>query len=57
MGNHHTEAGQPTNIGSRPLKIAQAIVLVVMVAEVIGGILSGFYVSIKFGKLPFIVIR
>ena len=40
MGNQHGEAGQQSPMGSRPLKIALAIVLTVMVAEVIGGILS-----------------
>ncbi len=40
MDNHHSEAGRLTSTGSRPLKIALVIVLVVMVAEVIGGILS-----------------
>ena len=39
--NHHNEASHLTAVGSRPLKIALGIVLVVMVAEVIGGILSG----------------
>ena len=39
--NHHHETSHLTATGSRPLKIALAIVLVVMVAEVIGGILSG----------------
>jgi cobalt-zinc-cadmium efflux system protein len=39
--NRHNETNHLTAIGSRPLKIALAIVLVVMVAEVIGGILSG----------------
>ena len=41
MDNHHISSGQWTNAGNRPLWIALAIVLVVMVAEVIGGILSG----------------
>jgi len=41
MNNQHTEASHLTSVSSRPLKIALAIVLVVMVAEVIGGILSG----------------
>ncbi len=39
--NHHSETSHLTAMGNRPLKIALAIVLVVMVAEVIGGILSG----------------
>ena len=39
--NHHHEASHLTATGSRPLKIALAIVLTVMVAEVIGGIMSG----------------
>lgn len=38
--NHH-EASHLTATGSRPLKIALAIVLAVMVVEVIGGIISG----------------
>jgi len=41
MNSQHSHAGHLTSAGSRPLKIALAIVLVVMVAEVIGGILSG----------------
>ena len=41
MDNHHSEAGHLTATGSRPLKIALAIVLVVMVVEIIGGVLSG----------------
>jgi len=41
MENHHHEASHLTATGNRPLQIALAIVLVVMVAEVIGGILSG----------------
>jgi len=40
MDNHHSKASHLTSMGSRPLKIALVIVLVVMVAEVIGGILS-----------------
>lgn len=40
MGNQHSKASRLSPTGSRPLKIALAIVLVVMVAEVIGGILS-----------------
>ncbi len=40
MGNHHSEAGHLTATGSSRLKIALVIVLVIMVAEVIGGILS-----------------
>jgi cobalt-zinc-cadmium efflux system protein len=39
--NHHNETSHLTAVGNRPLKIALGIVLVVMVAEVIGGILSG----------------
>ena len=39
--NHHHEASHLTATRSRPLKIALAIVLTVMVAEVIGGIMSG----------------
>jgi len=41
MGDQHSEASHLTSTGISPLKIALAIVLVVMVAEVIGGILSG----------------
>jgi len=40
MANQHSEASHLTSAGSRPLKIVLAIVLVVMIAEVIGGILS-----------------
>ncbi len=40
MGNQYSEASHLTSTSTRPLKIALAIVLVVMVAEVIGGILS-----------------
>ena len=40
MGNQHSKASRFSPTGSRPLKIALAIVLVVMVAEVIGGIIS-----------------
>ena len=40
MGKQHGEAAHRSATGSRPLKIALAIVLTVMVAEVIGGILS-----------------
>jgi len=40
MDSQHSEASHLTSVSSRPLKIALAIVLVVMVAEVIGGILS-----------------
>ena len=40
MENEHTHANHLTSVGSRPLKIALAIVLVIMVFEVIGGILS-----------------
>ncbi|MFC1968837.1 cation diffusion facilitator family transporter [Chloroflexota bacterium] len=38
MGSHHHEVKRPT--GSRPLKIALGIVLVIMTLEVIGGVLS-----------------
>ncbi|MFC2021714.1 cation diffusion facilitator family transporter [Chloroflexota bacterium] len=41
MDNHHSETSHPSSTGSNPLKIALVIVLVVMVAEVIGGVLSG----------------
>ena len=41
MDNRHNEVSHLTSEGSRPLKITLGIVLVVMVAEVIGGILSG----------------
>jgi cobalt-zinc-cadmium efflux system protein len=41
MNNHHSETSYLTSIGSQRLKIVFAIVLVVMVAEIIGGILSG----------------
>ncbi len=40
MENQHSEASHLMAAGSRPLKIALAIVVVIMVAEVIGGILS-----------------
>ena len=40
MANQHSEASHLTSAGSRPLKIVLAIVLVVMIAEVIGGTLS-----------------
>ena len=40
MGNQHSEANHLRSMDSRPLKIALAIVLGVMIAEVIGGILS-----------------
>ena len=40
MDNQHSEAGHLTSVSSRPLKITLAIVVVIMVAEVIGGILS-----------------
>jgi len=40
MGNQHSEVSRLSSIGSSRLKIALVIVLVVMVAEVIGGILS-----------------
>ena len=40
MGNQHSEASHLNSMGSRPLKITLIIVLIVMVAEVIGGILS-----------------
>ena len=38
---HHHEANHLTAISSRPLKIALVIVLIVMIAEVIGGVISG----------------
>ena len=37
-GQHHHEVHTPTN--TKPLKFALVIVLVIMVAEVVGGILS-----------------
>ena len=40
MDNHHRKANHSTSMSSRPLKIALTIVLVVMVFEVVGGILS-----------------
>src|SRR3972149_1459197 len=40
MDNHHSQTGHLTATGTRPLKIALVIVSVIMVAEVIGGILS-----------------
>ncbi len=40
MDNQHSEAGHLMAAGSRPLKIALVIVLVIMALEVIGGILS-----------------
>ena len=40
MHRHHSETSHLTADGSRQLKIALAIVVVVMVAEVVGGILS-----------------
>ena len=40
MDNQHGEAGHLMAAGSRPLKIALLIVVVIMVAEVIGGLLS-----------------
>ena len=40
MNNQHSEASHLTSRGTRPLKIALAIVLGIMVVEVIGGILS-----------------
>ena len=40
MGNQGSEASYMVSRGSRPLRVALAIVLVVLVAEVIGGILS-----------------
>lgn len=40
MDNHHSEVSHPTSRESRPLKIALAIVLGIMIIEVIGGILS-----------------
>ena len=41
MDNHHSENSLLTSMGSRRLLIVLAIVLVVMVAEIIGGIVSG----------------
>ena len=41
MDNHHTETSLLTSTGSQRLKIVLAIVLVVMVAEIIGGLISG----------------
>ena len=40
MSNHHSGASHPTAVSSRPLKLALAIVVVIMVAEIIGGVLS-----------------
>jgi len=40
MDNQYSKANHLTSTNTRPLKVALAIVLVVMVAEVIGGILS-----------------
>src|SRR3990172_7015044 len=40
MDNQHTEAGHSAPTASSRLKITMVIVLVIMVAEVIGGILS-----------------
>ncbi len=40
MSNQHNHEGHLTSSGSRPLKIALIIVVVIMAAEVIGGILS-----------------
>lgn len=40
MDNHHHEGGHPAPTGISRLKMALVIVLVIMVAEVIGGILS-----------------
>ncbi|MFC2067631.1 cation diffusion facilitator family transporter [Chloroflexota bacterium] len=40
MDNHHNEVSHLASTGSRPLKIALAIVLGIMILEVIGGILS-----------------
>ncbi len=40
MANEHAHTGHLTAVGTRPLKLALAIVVVIMVAEVIGGILS-----------------
>ena len=40
MEKHHSEVSHPTSRGSRPLKIALAIVLGIMILEVVGGILS-----------------
>ena len=39
--NNHTETNHLTSTGGKPLKIVLGIVLVVMAAEIIGGILSG----------------
>jgi len=41
MNNHHTETNHLTSTGGKRLKIVLGIVLVVMAAEIIGGILSG----------------
>ena len=41
MNNHHSESNHLTANGSRQVKIVLTIVLVVMIAEVIGGVLSG----------------
>ncbi len=40
MPNHHSKANHLTSMGSSRLKVVLVIVLVIMVAEVIGGILS-----------------
>jgi len=40
MANQHSEVSHPSYTGSMPLKVALTIVVVVMVAEIIGGILS-----------------
>ncbi len=40
MSNHHSEASHLTSRSTRPLKIALVIILVILIAEVIGGILS-----------------
>lgn len=41
MNNHHTETSYLPSMGGQRLKIVLAIVLLVMVTEIIGGILSG----------------
>ena len=40
MGNQHSETSHLASRGTRPLKISLAIILAIMVAEVVGGILS-----------------
>ena len=39
-GNQHNETGHLNSLGSRQLKIALAVLVVIMAAEVVGGILS-----------------